>query len=149
VSNWFIKLDEDQAPRIGIIKISLLKLMRKLRNDLRKAGEDNKIFICQFDLTQDYKGYFYCDEYAVFASSFSEIGFLASRNKYKSTSTCLQLLSDIADPITKKPMYRYKIYNKTVNPLFSPETVQKTIGMGSSSFFHSSLAYYTRHTKAA
>lgn len=53
------------------------------------------------------------------------------------------------DPVNKKSIYRYKIYNKTVNPLFSPETVQKTIGMGSSSFFHSSLAYYNRHTKAA
>lgn len=53
------------------------------------------------------------------------------------------------DHVTKKALYRYKIYNKTVNPLFSPETVQKAIGMGSSSFFHSSLAYYTRHNKAS
>ena len=52
-------------------------------------------------------------------------------------------------PVTKKALCRYKVYNKTVNPLFSPETVQKTIGMGSSSFFHSSLAYYTRHTKSS
>lgn len=53
------------------------------------------------------------------------------------------------DPVNKKALFRCKIYNKTVNPLFSPETVQKTIGMGSSSFFHSSLAYYTRHVKSS
>jgi hypothetical protein len=26
--NWFIKLDEDSTPRISIIKLRLLKLMR-------------------------------------------------------------------------------------------------------------------------
>ena len=124
MSNWFIKLDEDQAPRLKIIKASLLTLMKKLRDDLHKAGEESKVFICQFDTTQDYKGYFYCDNLAKFSSSFEEFGLhLAPRNRYKSTSTCLQLLSDSIDLGSKKSTHRYKIYNKTVNPLFSPETV--------------------------
>ena len=58
-------------------------------------------------------------------------------------------MSDCVDGVSKKALFRYKIYNKTINPLFSPETVEKAIGMGSSAFFHSSLAYYNRHTKAS
>ena len=43
---------------------------------------------------------------------------------------------------------RVKIYNKTVNPLFSPESVFKKIGIGSSAFFHCSAKYYQRHLKS-
>ena len=98
--------------------------MRKLWYDLHKAGEDSKVFICQFDTTHDYKGYFYCKNIAVFAAAFEKLGLhLAPKSKYKSTSTCLQLFSDLLDAVSKKPVHRYKIYNKTINPLFSPETV--------------------------
>lgn len=37
------------------------------------------------------------------------------------------------------------MYNKTVNPLFSVDSVQKSIGMGTQAFFHSSMTYYNRH----
>jgi hypothetical protein len=43
---------------------------------------------------------------------------------------------------------RIKIYNKTISPLFAPESVFKKIGMGSSALFHCSAKYYQRHKKS-
>jgi hypothetical protein len=62
-THWFVKLDEDIVISIGDIKSRLLELMKQLRKDLSQAGEDANAFICQFDITQDYKGYFYCSDF--------------------------------------------------------------------------------------
>lgn len=42
---WFVKLCEDASPSVKVIKLKVLKLMRKLRNDLHEVGEDRKVFM--------------------------------------------------------------------------------------------------------
>ena len=45
----------------------------------------------------------------------------------------------------KKNNERIKLYNKTLHPLFAPESVYKKIGMGGRQFFMSSSFFYRRH----
>ena len=56
--------------------------------------------------------------------------------KYHSTSYCLQLRKE------EDENERIKIYNKTLHPLFAPESVQKKIGMGGKAFFLSSTFFH-------
>ena len=49
----------------------------------------------QFDITCDHKGYFYCDDIKEFAACFDAVDLvIASNKKYKSTSTCVQLVKN-------------------------------------------------------
>lgn len=72
-------------------------------------------------------------------------------SRYKSFSTCINLEQSHRDELDRRVKIvnrRIKIYNKTISPLFSPESVFKKIGMGSSAFFHCSAKYYQRHLKS-
>jgi len=67
---------------------------------------------------------------------------------YKSFSSCIHLRKahkDQNDMRCNVVTQRYKLYNKTLHPLFATESVQKKIGMGTQAFFHSSSKFYQRH----
>jgi hypothetical protein len=93
-----------------------------------------------------------CNNPADFAKDFAELDLHKSpSSSYKSFSTCLHLEQSHIDPLDHRSKIvdrRIKMYNKTISPLFAPESVFKKIGMGSSAFFHCSNKYYQRHRKA-
>lgn len=67
---WFVKLCEDSTPTWSVMKMRLLRLMQNLRHKLKE-----NVCLLQLDRTQDFRGYFVCNNLIEFASCFSSVGF--------------------------------------------------------------------------
>lgn len=86
-----------------------------------KLAGTSEFFISQVDRTYEYKGFFYCvvDQ---LVTAMSELQ-LKKMHGYHCNRFCLNLEAEDGR--------RVKIYNKTIHPLFAPDSVIKKIGMGS------------------
>jgi len=85
--SWFVKLDEDAAPSIRVLKRRLQQMSDTAHEDLQG---DQDFFLLQFDGTEEFTGFFYCQNAKEFVKTFEAIG-LKQCPGYHSNSLSLNL----------------------------------------------------------